>query len=542
MRLPSHVRFGLALLGLLTLLSPLSLPPSVAAATVGTVFTTEANLAGALARAQNLPLNQRARQTLLATATRVVADGGRAGDGHFAWEQGPLVLAYAYRITGDPAYASLATRVLKERIFAEAPRLKNRVDYSLAAANEVLMRSQRTTFRAQTYTLLSTYEGTGWTSGDKEQVRAWLGTFGRDLRDGFKPGTCITNAKWFHLEGIAATGAVAGDQSLLDFAFASYRRYLDSATCGGRRVISSSGFFDHEMRRFAEAGDETWYYAGYSMLGLVRLAEIARNQGVNLYDYTTPDGRSLRLALDAHVPYLLGQKPWPHNGGDVSYPILHREFMQAYELAYAHWPDPDYLAVLQRYGDKRRASELTDCLGPAAYLYANRDVQTAPPSEATAQPQPSPTPNAARADQVIYADELLSPWRDWSWDAEVRLDDRTTVQSGTSAIAVRWQRTWAAFRLHAKSPVTTAGLTTLRFWVHGGTSGGQTLQLYVERDDGSRSAPLRLPKPQAQTWTLVEVPLSQLGSPTRLADIFIQDMGGSTPGAPFALDTITLAP
>jgi hypothetical protein len=143
---------------------------------------------------------------------------------------------------------------------------------------------------------------------------------------------------------------------------------------------------------------------------------------------------------------------------------------------------------------------------------------------------------------VVYSDQLATGWRDWSWDADVALESRVTVQSGTSAIAVRWQRPWGAVRFHATSPIATAGLTRLRFWVHGGTSGGQALQLFVERDDGSRSAPVRLPAPRAQAWTLVEVPLSQLGSPTRLTDMFIQDIGGSQSGAPFTLDTITLAP
>lgn len=534
--MPRRTTLAFALLTVLALFSSFPAPPAVAAANE-TVFTTDADLAAAEARARMFPLNRLARQSLLATAARIIADGGRLGDGRFAWEQGALVLAYAYRSTGDVTYAELAARVLTERTLAEQPRLANRVASSLAAANEVLMRSQRATFRAQTYTLLSTFTGARWTSTDRGRLRDWLATFGRDLRDGFAPGECITNAKWFHLEGIAAAGAVSGDQALLDFAFASYKRYLDSATCGGKRVIGSQGLLEHEMRRFTVSGDDTWYYAGYSLLGMVRLAEIARNQGVDLYDYTTPDGRSLRQALDAHVPFLLG-KPWPNQGGNVSYPITHREFMQAYELAYAHWPDPDYLAVLKKYGDERRASELTDCLGPAAYLYANRPAQGTPP------PLPTTIPNLppATAPLVVYSDQLATGWRDWSWDADVALESRVTVQSGTSAIAVRWQRPWGTVRFHATSPIATAGLAWLRFWVHGGTSGGQALQLFVERDDGSRSAPVRLPAPRTQAWTLVEVPLSQLGSPARLTDMFIQDIGGSQSGAPFTLDTITLAP
>ena len=42
------------------------------------------------------------------------------------------------------------------------------------------------------------------------------------------------------------------------------------------------------------------------------LARIGEHLDVDLWDYESEDGRSLRRGLDFVLPYLLGEKEWPH--------------------------------------------------------------------------------------------------------------------------------------------------------------------------------------------------------------------------------------
>ena len=89
--------------------------------------------------------------------------------------------------------------------------------------------------------------------------------------------------------------------------------------------------------------------------------------------------------------------------------------------------------------------------------------------------------------------------------------------------------------MHAGTPVSSAGYDTLRFWMHGGSTGGQHLRLVANGGDPAFS----IPAPQASTWTQVDVPLADLGSPTTIPDLYWQDTTGA-PQPIYYLDDIAL--
>jgi len=116
----------------------------------------------------------------------------------------------------------------------------------------------------------------------------------------------------------------------------------------------------------------------------------------------------------------------------------------------------------------------------------------------------------AFANQVIYADSLAAGWADWSW-ASVDLAASSPVHSGDHSIAVSYTTGWQGLFLHHPQ-VATAGFTHLRFFIHGGNSSGQAINLYVKRagavpEDGP---PVALPIPTAGAWREVRLPLADL--------------------------------
>lgn len=64
-----------------------------------------------------------------------------------------------------------------------------------------------------------------------------------------------------------------------------------------------------ELERAAPAG-----YCMYNLLALTVNADLARfaNTGVDIWNYETKDGRSLKKAIDWLLPYALNEKPWPY--------------------------------------------------------------------------------------------------------------------------------------------------------------------------------------------------------------------------------------
>ncbi|HEY5404972.1 MAG TPA: alginate lyase family protein, partial [Pyrinomonadaceae bacterium] len=71
-----------------------------------------------------------------------------------------------------------------------------------------------------------------------------------------------------------------------------------------------------------------WGYSCGNLDGLMLLARLGENVGVDLWTYKTADGRSIRKALDFLIPFALGQKwtyqqlgEWPPQ---QLYPLIRR--------------------------------------------------------------------------------------------------------------------------------------------------------------------------------------------------------------------------
>jgi len=128
----------------------------------------------------------------------------------------------------------------------------------------------------------------------------------------------------------------------------------------------------------------------------------------------------------------------------------------------------------------------------------------------------------AASNQSIYTDDLSGGWEDWSWGAVTDQDATTQVYSGARAISVQITDPWGALFLHTNGSINLADYDRLRFYIHGGSSGGQDIRVVV--NEVEPTYPLQV---LANQWTLVEVPFSVLGSPVILEAIYWQETEGS---------------
>lgn len=147
----------------------------------------------------------------------------------------------------------------------------------------------------------------------------------------------------------------------------------------------------------------------------------------------------------------------------------------------------------------------------------------------------SPTFAAPTADISIYTDSLASGWEDWSWDTTSDDANGAPVHSGSHSYAITYGSEWAGFYLRATQALNTAGYTHLRFFIHGGATGGQQMSLSINQDDG-HTYPVTAP---ANTWQQVDVPLTTFNSPATISDIIWQDATGGAQ-ATYYLDEIRL--
>ncbi len=159
-----------------------------------------------------------------------------------------------------------------------------------------------------------------------------------------------------------------------------------------------------------------------------------------------------------------------------------------------------------------------------------------PTATATSTPEPTATPdNPSGSAAPIYTDALASEWVNWSWNTSSNFDNTTPRQSGSASIAVTYDAGWSGFYLHTDAALPTAEYDTLRFWVHGGDTGGQQISVWL-RDSNGQGTPGLSVTPQANTWTLVELPIEGL---TDIADITWNENSGSAQPT-FYLDEVVL--
>src|SRR5512135_2350972 len=113
------------------------------------------------------------------------------------------------------------------------------------------------------------------------------------------------------------------------------------------------------------------------------------------------------------------------------------------------------------------------------------------------------------APQMIYDDALATGWEDYSW-ANVNLQATTPVHSGSRSIAVTYSG-WDGLYLYHPGQ-STIGYTYLRFFVHGGSTGGQHFQVFANRADGGSTSAIAVPLPAANVWSEVKIALTDLGA------------------------------
>jgi hypothetical protein len=133
---------------------------------------------------------------------------------------------------------------------------------------------------------------------------------------------------------------------------------------------------------------------------------------------------------------------------------------------------------------------------------------------------------AVESELVVYDDALGAGWMDWSWSTSMA-SVTSPVQSGTHALAVTYQATWAGLYLRSSTAIDATSYDTVRFWIHGGVGGGQKIKLQL-RDGAGNSGPSVAIGLTAGQWTQVDVPLSSLGSPALIKGLVWQEVSNSS--------------
>ncbi len=144
----------------------------------------------------------------------------------------------------------------------------------------------------------------------------------------------------------------------------------------------------------------------------------------------------------------------------------------------------------------------------------------------------------AQANIPIYTDRIVNGFQDWGWATRNFANTSPVHNSSADSISVGGAN-GGGIAFH-QTDFDTSPYASFSFWAHGGTTGGQLLQVFATLSSAGQPAYTAIPALTANTWTLITIPLSSLNAANKpnLAQLTIQVRGGS--GATFYLDDIQL--
>ncbi|MBV9773796.1 MAG: alginate lyase family protein [Gemmatimonadetes bacterium] len=216
-------------------------------------------------------------------------------------------LALAGYLTGNAAYTDRAAYLLRVWYLDPATRMNPNLRFGQAVPGRT---EGRGTGIIDTHRLVRLADALGllaasgrWPAAEQQGVRDWMRAYLGWLRDS-KIGrdeqrSANNHGSWYDAQ-VAALALYVGDT-------ATARSTLERAkTLRIVRQIRPDGRQPLELAR-----TRSLHYSVFNLDALMDLAEMGRKVGVDLWGYRSPQGGSIRGALDYVAPYADPAKKWP---------------------------------------------------------------------------------------------------------------------------------------------------------------------------------------------------------------------------------------
>jgi hypothetical protein len=249
--------------------------------------------------------------------------------------QAVKTLALGYFFTGREDYAAYAAKLLRVWFLDDATKMNPHLRYAQAVPG---LNVGRAAGIIETHNLPELVGAVGllapsknWRSEDQKELQKWFDAFLAWLRD--SP------------EGHAEAKGQNNHGTWYDVQIAAFALFVDKGDMA-KKVLSGmpnariatqiepDGSQPRELERSL-----AWSYSLFNVKALFDGALMASQLGIDLWNYETPDKRSIRKALDWLVPYATGEKKWNYRQisglqPEKLAPLLRRAAVRYREPAY----------------------------------------------------------------------------------------------------------------------------------------------------------------------------------------------------------------
>lgn len=217
-------------------------------------------------------------------------------------------LALGYYFTGDEAFAERATSLLRAWFLNPATKMNPNLNFGQGIPGRVDGRSAGI---IDTATLPRVVDAVGllktsraWTPADQQGMQAWFAAYLdwlRTSKHGKAEGRAGNNhGMWYDVQLTCFALFVGQDRLAREVVESSRERRI-------AKQIEPDGRMPAELAR-----TKPFSYSTFNLQALFTLAALGERVDTDLWHFETPDGRSLRKALDFLAVYADPQKPWPY--------------------------------------------------------------------------------------------------------------------------------------------------------------------------------------------------------------------------------------
>jgi hypothetical protein len=245
-------------------------------------------------------------------------------------------LALAYTVSRDERFAQKAVEQLNVWFLDPASRMNPNLNFAQAIKGITPGRGigiiETYSYRWLVDGLILLAESKAWNADIDRGIRTWFSEYLQWLLE--SPN------------GKDESGEKNNHGSAYDVQTSCVAFYLGKADVA-RKILSQVG--TKRIARQVEpdgsqplelARTKSWGYSNMNLDALIELARLGERVGIDLWNFETRDGRSIRKAVDFLLPYAVGKKKWTHQ---QIVPFVPERMYFALSIAAEKYKAPQYI-------------------------------------------------------------------------------------------------------------------------------------------------------------------------------------------------------